>query len=110
LITETAQQISAADLSQRLMFDLPNDEIGRLARTFNMMLVRLDDAFQRERQLTSDASHELRTPLGLLKTQLSLARSRPRDAQTLLGMMAEMEEDVDRMTRLVEQLLTLGAC
>lgn len=108
LITETAQQISAADLSQRLALDLPDDEIGRLARTFNRMLARLEDAFQRERQLTSDASHELRTPLAFLKTQLSLARARPRDAETLLAMMAEMEEDVDRMTQLVEQLLTLA--
>ena len=71
------------------------------------MLERLQQGFQRERQLTADVSHELRTPLGILKTQLSLARSRPRDADTLLGMMADMESDVDRMTRLTEQTLIL---
>ncbi|MCB0182758.1 MAG: HAMP domain-containing protein, partial [Caldilineaceae bacterium] len=108
-ITATAQQISAADLSQRLELDLPDDEIGQLANTFNAMLARLDRAFQRERQLTADVSHELRTPLAMLKTQLSLARSRPRDAATLLTMMADMEGDVDRMTRLIEQMLTLAA-
>ncbi len=107
-MTATAQQISAAHLSQRLPSDLPDDEIGRLARTFNTMLERLDHAFQRERQLTSDVAHELRTPIALLKAQLSLARSRPRDAQTLLQMMADMEGDLDRMTHLVEQLLTLA--
>ncbi|MCB9078170.1 MAG: HAMP domain-containing protein [Anaerolineaceae bacterium] len=107
-MTTTAQQISADDLSQRLAFDLPNDEIGRLAHTFNAMLDRLDRAFQRERQFTADASHELRTPLGLLKTQLSLARSRPRDTATLLQMMTDMEGDVDRMTHLVEQMLILA--
>jgi len=106
-ITTTVQRISAADLSQRIALTLPNDEIGRLARTFNTMLERLDHAFQRERQLTADVSHELRTPLALLKTQLSLARVRPRDAKTLLTMMRDMEADVDRMTDLVEQLLTL---
>jgi len=107
-ITDTARQIGAADLSQRLDVDLPDDEIGRLAQTFNAMLERLDQAFRRERQFTADASHELRTPLGLLKTQLSLARSRPRRAEELLQMMADMEGDLDRMTHLVEQLLTLA--
>jgi heavy metal sensor kinase len=107
-ITQTARQISAADLSQRLDLDLPPDEIGELARTFNEMLARLERAFQRERQLTSDVSHELRTPLGMLKTQLSLARSRPREAAELLAMMDGMEGDMDRMTRLIEQMLTLA--
>ncbi|MEJ2750857.1 MAG: HAMP domain-containing protein, partial [Anaerolineae bacterium] len=107
-ITQTAQQISAADLSQRLDLDLPPDEIGELAHTFNEMLARLERAFERERQLTSDVSHELRTPLGMLKTQLSLARSRPREAAVLLAMMADMEDDVDRMTAQIEQMLTLA--
>ncbi|MCA9948066.1 MAG: HAMP domain-containing protein [Anaerolineales bacterium] len=107
-ITHTAQQINAADLSQRLNLDLPDDEIGELAHTLNEMLARLDRAFQRERQLTADVSHELRTPLGMLKTQLSLARSRPREAPELLSMMNAMEGDVDRMTRLIEQMLTLA--
>jgi heavy metal sensor kinase len=107
-ITETAQQISAADLGQRLDDRLPDVEIGQLARTFNAMLDRLDEAFRRERQFTADASHELRTPLGMLKTQLSLARSRPRSVEELLKMMADMEGDIDRMTRLVEQMLTLA--
>jgi signal transduction histidine kinase len=87
---------------------LPDDEIGRLAHTFEGMFERLDRAFQRERQLTSDVFHELRTPLGMMKTQLSLARSRPRDAAALLQMMADMEGDVDRMTQLAEQMLTLA--
>ncbi|MBI1278433.1 MAG: HAMP domain-containing protein [Anaerolineaceae bacterium] len=106
-ITRTARQISTEDLSRRLTLQLPNDEIGELAHTFDAMLERLEQGFQRERQLTADVSHELRTPLGILKTQLSLARSRPRDADTLLRMMANMEADVDRMTRLTEQTLML---
>jgi heavy metal sensor kinase len=108
VVTATVRHISAADLSQRIELNLPDDEIGQLAHTFNAMLERLDQAFQRERQLTSDVSHELRTPLGMLKTQLSLARSRPREAAQLLQMMADMEGDVDRIAGLVEQLLTLA--
>lgn len=107
-ISETARQISATDLSKRIMLAVANDEIGQLARTFNAMLDRIDNAFRRERQFTSDVSHELRTPLGFLKTQLSLARSKPRSASDLLAMLAEMETDVDRMTRLIEQMLTLA--
>lgn len=107
-ITRTAQQISAADLSQRIALNLPDDEVGRLSETFNDMLDRLENAFLRERRFTSDVSHELRTPLGLMKTQLSLARSQSRDADELLAMINDLEGDVDRMTRLVEQMLTLA--
>ncbi|MBC7811023.1 MAG: HAMP domain-containing protein [Burkholderiales bacterium] len=107
-ITKLARQISADDLSQRLRQDGPNDEIGQLAQTLDGMLERLETAFDRERQFTSDVSHELRTPLALLKTSLSLARSRPREAAALVGMMSEMEHDVDRMTHLVEQMLILA--
>lgn len=107
-ITTTARFIGAADLSQRIDLDLPDDEIGLLADTFNAMLARLEEAFRRERQFTSDVSHELRTPLGMLKTQLSLARSRPRDATALLEMLTGMEGDVDRLTALVEQMLALA--
>lgn len=106
-ITRMAQQVSAEELSGRLNLDLPDDEIGQLARTFDAMLARLEDAFRREQQLTADVSHELRTPLSLLKAQLSLARSKPRDAATLLAMMTDMESDVDRLTRIVEQTLLL---
>jgi heavy metal sensor kinase len=107
-ITNAAREINATDLSRRLDLNLPNDEIGALANTFDGMLARLEAGFQRERQLTSDVSHELRTPLGILKAQLSLARSRPRDTDALLKMMLDMEADVNRMTTLVEQMLTLS--
>ncbi|MHB9149222.1 MAG: sensor histidine kinase [Thermoleophilia bacterium] len=107
-MTETARQIGAADLSRRIEINIPDDEIGNLARTFNNMLERLERAFEHERRLTADVSHELRTPLGMLKAQLSLARSRPRDTPELLDMMNAMEGDVDRMTRLIEQMLTLA--
>src|SRR6476661_395526 len=49
----TMQRLSAADLDQRLNLDLPDDEVGRLARTFDTMLARLDDAFHRQRQFTA---------------------------------------------------------
>ena len=72
-ITGLARRISAEDLGQRLDLDLPDDELGRLARTFEGMIERLDDAFRRQRRFTADASHELRTPLTVMKGQVEVA-------------------------------------
>jgi methyl-accepting chemotaxis protein len=72
-ITHLAGQIDGDDLGSRLNLDLPDDELGRLASTFDSMLVRIDEAFQRQRQFTGDAAHELRTPLALMRSQIDLA-------------------------------------
>ena len=107
-ITRAARSISAHDLSQRLDLDLPDDELGRLARTFDAMIARLEDAFRRQRRFTTDASHELRTPLTVIKGTLSLALARPRDADYYRRILAETDEEVDHMTRLAERLLSLA--
>jgi len=107
-VTRAAQSISAHDLSQRLDLDLPDDELGRLARTFDAMIARLDEAFRRQRRFTADASHELRTPLTIIKGDLSLALARPRDADYYHGMLTEVDEEVDQMNRLVDRLLALA--
>jgi heavy metal sensor kinase len=106
-ITAQARRIGRANLSERLALPGPRDEVGQLADTFDDMLERLQAAFEHERQFLADASHELRTPLGLLRMQIDLAQSRPRDAATLMAMVQAMGDDVDRMTRLVEAMLTL---
>src|SRR4029079_7569695 len=64
--------VTAAGTSERLPVPPTNDEIGRLGRTLNEMLARLEVAFKRERAFVSDASHELRTPLAILRTELEL--------------------------------------
>ncbi len=107
-ITRTAQSISARGLSQRLNLNLPDDELGRLACTFDAMIARLDGAFRRQRRFTADASHELRTPLTIIKGDLSLALARPRDAAYYHRVLTEIDEEVDQMSRLVERLLTLA--
>ena len=106
-ITAQAERINRDNLAERLSLAGPEDEVLRLARTFDTMLDRLQHAFESERRFTADASHELRTPLALLKAQLSLALNRPRDAQTLVKTMHAMEGGVDRITRLVATLLSL---
>ena len=107
-ITRAARSISARDLSQRLNLNLPDDELGRLARTFDAMIARLDESFRRQRRFTADASHELRTPLTIIKGDLSLALAHPRAADYYHRVLAEMDEEVDRMNHLVERLLTLA--
>jgi heavy metal sensor kinase len=107
-VTRLARRISAEDLGQRLSLRLPDDEVGRLARTFDEMIARLDDAFRRQRQFTADASHELRTPLTAIKGQVEVALTWPRDPAAYREVLQAVNEDVDRLIRLVGSLLTLA--
>lgn len=107
-LTRTARKISAQDLSQRLDMRLPDDEVGRLARTFDDMIARLDDAFRRQRQFTADASHELRTPLTAIKGQTEVALQRDRDVEGYKQVLRTVNSEVDRMMRLVGSLLALA--
>src|SRR5918992_3535364 len=106
-ITRTAHQISAVDLSRRLNLRLPDDEVGRLARTFDEMIARLDNAFQRQRQFTADASHELRTPLTIIKGQIDVSLQRDREPEAYRQVLQGINAEVDRLIRLTSSLLTL---
>lgn len=107
-ITRTARQISAEDLSRRLDLDLPDDEFGRLARTLDEMIERLETAFQRQRQFTADASHELRTPLTALKGHIEVTREHSRSTEDYQDVLARIGRDVDRLISLVQRLLVLA--
>ena len=100
--------IHRTDLSLRVSRGLPDDEIGRLARTFDELLERVQQAMERERQFTADASHELRTPLTVLKGEISVALSRPRNVEEYEEVLGKLENSVDDISRLVEDLLTLA--
>jgi heavy metal sensor kinase len=106
-ITRTARQISAEDLSARLNLPNTDDEAGRLAATFDSMLARLDDAFQRERRFTADAAHELRTPLAAMQTILSSTLARQRTPAEYEQVLADLGEETERLHTLVEGLLHL---
>lgn len=107
-ITRMARHLSADDLTLRLDLPATNDEVGRLAQTFDMMLDRLDMAFQRERQFTSDASHELRTPLAAMRTILDMIRSRPRTTVEYEQALDDLAEETTRLQQLVVDLLLLA--
>jgi len=107
-IATTAQEITAHDLSRRLEYRGPADEIGQLARTFDGMLERLQEAFRRERRFTGDAAHELRTPLTVLKGQIEVTLSRPRKREEYANKLQELGTQVDRLIRLSNALLFLS--
>jgi signal transduction histidine kinase len=103
-----AATISPAEADARLPLPEANDEIRRLGKTLDEMLARLQRAFERERSFVADASHELRTPLAILKAELELASRAPRTNAELTAAVHSAAEEVDRLTRLAEDLLVLA--
>jgi signal transduction histidine kinase len=102
-LTESARSITETDLSRRIPVE-GDDEIAVLARTFNEMLDRLDAAFTVQRAFVDDAGHELRTPITIVRGHLELMGDDPHDrAETI----ALVTDELDRMARIVEDLLLL---
>jgi two-component system OmpR family sensor kinase len=116
-LTETAKAIGQErDFTRRVVYAGPQDEVGRLAATFNEMLARLEDAFQRvaraleqQRHFVVDVSHELRTPLTTLRGNLDLLqRDPPIPSSDRADILADMTDESDRLVRLVNELLLLA--
>jgi len=104
-LLETAKKIAhSGDLSLRVP-QRRGGELGELSQTFNHMMERLMAFRRREAEFTRNASHELRTPLGAMRLQLSAYREGYAAAEETLYI---MDEEVERMTRLSESLLTLA--
>jgi signal transduction histidine kinase len=103
-----AASFSADDLEQRLPKPAADDELGRLARTLNAMLERVEHAVRQERSFIAHASHELRTPLTTLQTELELiARDRPR-GNALADQVASAIEETGRLGEITSALLLLA--
>ena len=104
-ITRVAQNIiTADDLSRRIPYKDPPDELGRLTRTINNTLERVEQLFNAQRRFVADVSHELRTPLTAIRGNLDLLRRIPNDEASLNAIAAESH----RMSRLVHDLLMLA--
>ena len=105
-IADTVRDIQASDLSRRIDLGGPDDELRRLADTFDEMLDRLDEAFEGQRQFIHEASHELRNPLAVIRTNLEVTLSDPNATSEDLRHTAEVvQRSTERMTRLVDDLL-----
>jgi len=103
-----AAAVTAAETGGRLPVPPANDEIGRLGRTLNEMLARLEGAFARERAFVSDASHELRTPLAILRTELELALRGRHTHEELEEALRSAAEETERLSCLAEDLLVIA--
>jgi len=104
LVRQTAEQISETDLHRRI--DVAgHDDVARLAATFNKMLDRLETAFAVQRQFIDDAGHELRTPITVVRGHLELMGEDPQDREETMTLVMD---ELDRMRRIVEELLDLA--
>ena len=106
-IRSEVAQIDAHDLHRRVPVPATDDEVGRLARTMNDMLERVDDATQRQRRFVADASHELRSPLTRMRTELEVDLARP-DRADLAATHASVLEETIGLQRLADDLLLVA--
>lgn len=105
----TSRRIAGGDLSQRVNLPHRRDEIGQLAASFDEMVGRLEEAFAVQRQFLADASHELRTPLTAIAGSLDVVLLAPEDdPEVSHRMLTGMRRELARLTRLVNDLLTLN--
>ena len=106
-IARTAETISEHDLSKRVNIK-SNDEVGSLARSFNRMADRLDNAFQLQRRFVSDAAHELRTPLASVKTAVTHSLSGKRNTNQYKELMIFLSHRLETLENLINDLLFLS--
>ncbi|TML16771.1 MAG: HAMP domain-containing protein, partial [Actinobacteria bacterium] len=99
--------ITAHRLDRRVPLPDTNDEVGRLARTLNDMLDRLERSSNQQRQFVADASHELRTPVANIRAAVEVAAAHPEGADWSVVAADVLRQDV-RMERLVSDLLLLA--
>jgi len=116
-VAQTAQDIGdSRDFARRVDYSGPNDELGQLCSTFNVMLGHIQDAYQQienalqaQRRFVADASHELRTPLTTIRGNIGLlARAPSVSTQDRREALEDMSSEAERMSRLVSNLLVLA--
>jgi heavy metal sensor kinase len=108
LLAQTAKEIGISDLDRRLPIHGTGDELDRLSSTFNDMFARLAKAIGQMKQFTASMSHELRTPLTALRGETEVLLLEPHAVQDYQRLLASHLEEYDRLTRLINKLLTLA--
>ncbi len=105
-ISNSAAKIGTGDdLKQRISLAPGNDELHQLARSFNQMFERLENAFEKERQFTSDASHELRTPVSVITAQCEFTLENPRTGEEYENALETILRQSKKMSRLINDML-----
>lgn len=105
-ITSVARDIQASDLSRRIALQGPDDEITRLASTFDDMLERLDQAFSSQRRLLADTSHDLRTPLAVIRSNIEVvADDEMAKVEDWREAGSIVRRNVEKMSQMIDGLL-----
>jgi heavy metal sensor kinase len=107
-MSNQAQRMGATNLRERLTIRNPSDELGRLAATFNELLSRLEESFEKMRVFMADASHELRTPLSIIRGEADVALSQDRSTAEYKESLAIVQDEVRRLSGLVDDMLALA--
>jgi heavy metal sensor kinase len=107
-MAQRAAQITAEQLNERLQIENPNDELGQLGTAFNATLARLEHSFDQLRRFTADASHELRTPLTAIQSVGEVSLRLSGDVNHYRDTIGSMLEETNRLTQLVDSLLTMA--
>jgi len=107
-LRRSTDAITVERLDQRLPISNPHDELGLLTRAINAMIARLERSFAEIRRFTADASHELRTPLTALRTEVEVALGKSLSLAEHRHLLGDILEELVRMSRLTDQLLTLS--
>jgi heavy metal sensor kinase len=107
-LAETARQIKAGDLHQRVPVPAVRDEVQYLAVTLNEMLDELEQSFSRQRRFVADASHELRTPVAVIRNIAGVALLAPPRLDETVTALSEIRTETERLTLLLTDLLTLA--
>lgn len=112
-ITRLAERIGTGNLHRRVKDEAGdasrrNDELGRLARTFDAMLDRLEEGDERRRQLTADVAHELCTPIATISSSAEIALRHPRSAEGYSETLRHILDESRHMGRVVDDLLLLA--
>jgi heavy metal sensor kinase len=108
-MADSAKQITARNLEERMPVPNPGNEVGSLATTFNQLLDRLSTAITQQRQFMADASHELRTPLSVMRTaaEITLERS-SRDESDYREALNVVKQQTGRLTQIVNDMFALA--
>jgi heavy metal sensor kinase len=107
-MAEQSHRITGQNLSTRLEIGRAAEELESLAASFNELLARLDQSFDSMRRFVQDASHELRTPLAIIRGEADVALSRDRSAAEYSEALVAIQQESQRLSRLVEDLLNLA--
>ncbi len=107
-MTRHAEEITPDRLGERLPVEHPDDELGQLGRVFNSTLDRLENAFEQMRRFSADASHELRTPLTAIRSVGEVRLQQDASREEYRETIGSMLEEVNRLTRLVDNLLAIS--